>query len=180
MIAKGLKNGEMSSKLMLVFLLLSNNYVVLKSFGYNYVNDVIVIKDGITAVGDIKSIGRGKNQIVATNIDKTMNEIVFPETLTEIRESTFTNFKLNEINFPKNLKRIERHAFFNCYGLEDTEFPKDIEYLDDEAYMTNAMILDSIEERANYMRYGENYKKIEEFVYNYINNMKDNKQILKK
>ncbi len=70
---------------------------------------------------------------------KNLKRITCSDAMTEIEEGTFNGcWGLDIIIFPKNLKKIGRHAFANTIVQKFT-FPASLEEIEDEAFMNNSI-----------------------------------------
>lgn len=53
--------------------------------------------------------------------------ITIPEGVTEIKAFAFANSKIESVSFPDSLKKIEKHAFYECSRLKSVDFGNGIE-----------------------------------------------------
>ncbi len=75
---------------------------------------ILNIGDGVTKV---------PNQMFpGTNITN-LEQLSFPETLTEIGYANFGGSKLTEISFPRSLSKIGDYCFTNCLNIETLDIP---------------------------------------------------------
>lgn len=92
-----------------------------------YKNDVnkIVIKDGVTAIGDWSFAGFNK-----------LKEVQFAPSLDVIGERAFYNCPaISYINLNEGLKTIENGAFNSCKGVIRVKLPDGLESIGDSAFM---------------------------------------------
>lgn len=65
--------------------------------------------------------------------------VIIPSTIngnsvTKINVSAFSNSKVSKVVLPSNLKRIEKHAFYNCNGLTEIVIPQSVSYIGPQAF----------------------------------------------
>ena len=75
--------------------------------------------DGVLYNKDMSALlvcPRGKN-----------GNITIPEGVTKIKEFAFANSKIEKVSFPDTLKKIEKHAFYECSRLKSVDFGNGIE-----------------------------------------------------
>ena len=75
--------------------------------------------DGVLYNKDMSALlvrPRGKN-----------GNITISEGVTKIKEFAFANSKVEEVSFPDTLKKIEKHAFYECSRLKSVDFGNGIE-----------------------------------------------------
>ena len=77
--------------------------------------------DGILYNKDMSALlvyPRGKN-----------GSIIIPEGVTEIKAFAFANSKIEKVSFPDSLKKIGKHAFYECSRLKSVDFGNGIDEL---------------------------------------------------
>lgn len=91
----------------------------------------IIVKDGISKIA------------IEAFKDSKVEEVILPETLTEIDNRAFYNCThLEKINLPKNLKSIGSMAFYNT-SLKKVSFPENIDYIGRRAFAKTNLIIDN-------------------------------------
>lgn len=82
--------------------------------------------DGILYSKDMSALlvcPRGKNE-----------SITIPEGVTEIKAFAFANSEIEEVSFPDSLKKIEKHAFYECSRLKEVSFPDSLKKIEKLAF----------------------------------------------
>ena len=82
--------------------------------------------DGILYSKDMSALlvcPRGKNE-----------SITIPEGVTEIKAFAFANSEIEEVSFPDSLKKIEKHAFYECSRLKEVSFPDSLKKIEKHAF----------------------------------------------
>ena len=82
----------------------------------------LVIDDSVTYIYDI-----GKN-------NKTLTDIVFPNTVTTIGGNAFAGFGLPTLKLPSSLERINENAFAGYSALRYIEIPESVTYIGNTAF----------------------------------------------
>lgn len=75
---------------------------------------ILNIGDGVTKV---------PNQMFPGTNVTNLEQLSFPETLTEIGYTNFGGSKLTEISFPRSLSKIGDYCFTNCLNIETLDIP---------------------------------------------------------
>ena len=72
---------------------------------------------------------------VLTNYIGADEHVIVPDEVLAIGEGAFSgNDTVKRITLPKGLKRIQAHAFDNCFALEQIDMPESLEYLGEAAF----------------------------------------------
>ena len=101
----------------------------------------IVVKDGVTSIGDLAFYGCSKVASVTlpssvTSIGdrafkqcSSMTSLSFPQGLTSIGEAAFEECgKLRGLSLPSGLTSIDDYAFYRCTGLSSVTIPESVEH----------------------------------------------------
>jgi len=121
---------------------------VLKS--YVYTDCDLVIPEGVTIIS---------KELFKDN--KTIKSVILPESLTEIDDGAFENCTgLSKITFPRSLLRIGKSAFKNS-GLVEVSLPKNLEIVDEEAFMECKQLKSVIVNSSPKIQYRKTFKKCE-------------------
>lgn len=107
----------------------------------------VVVPDGVTVIG---------TKVFADN--KSVEEIVLPDSVTKIEERAFTECSLKSITLPDTITYIGDAAFFNCNLLKEIKMPDTVRYIGKDVFagcslLTNvqlSMSLSAIPDRAFY------------------------------
>ena len=87
--------------------------------------------------------GKGKRVVLPETINKisyfghdnAVEEVVFPEGITEICDAAFTFCStLKKIKMPNSLKKIGEDAFWGCENLEEISIPSSVEVIQNRAF----------------------------------------------
>lgn len=82
---------------------------------YKTVDGILYSKD----MSELLVCPRGKN-----------GSITIPEGVTEIKAFAFANSEIESVSFPDSLKKIEKHAFYECSRLKSVDFGNGIKKID--------------------------------------------------
>lgn len=74
---------------------------------------------------------------------QNVSSIQIPETITEIKNYTFSNFRsLNELTIPEGITSIGEGSFMGCTGIAKVEVPATVEYIGREAFNNCTVLTD--------------------------------------
>lgn len=86
----------------------------------------------------VSAIAAPKN----TEVNTTLSNVVFPETIQTIDNSAFVNcIGLTEINFPKGLVYINASAFKGCSSIKELRIPEGVTEIGEKAFVNCSALL---------------------------------------
>ena len=87
-----------------------------------------------TSVDDVL-LNKNKTTLICYPVCKESEEYEIPNTVTEIRYSTFSNCKnLKSVFIPASVTEIGEYAFYNCTGLEEITIPNSVTSMGDNTF----------------------------------------------
>ncbi len=83
--------------------------------------------------------------------NKTLKEVILPDTVTEIGDSAFAFTNISAIHLGTGLGKIGYAAFYDCLNLEHVDFPESLTYIARKAFCKAGLTSISIPEKTEYL-----------------------------